>query len=114
MCLLSRIQIAAFFAVAPAWPVALADNAGSTPNSGQSVYEKSCKSCHSGGIGGFFSGAPKIGDKNEWAQLIAKGVPALIESTVNGIGDMTPKGGCETCTDSDVAAAVEYMVGESR
>ncbi len=92
--------------------LAFADDSNSA--SGKSVYEASCKSCHSGGIGGWFSGAPKTGDKEAWVPLIDKGLVALIASSVNGFGDMSPKGGCETCSDDDVAAAAKYMVEQSR
>jgi len=98
-----------FFTVVTAWSAALADDV-----SGQSVYKESCKSCHGGGIGGFFSGAPKMGDKEKWAPLIDKGMATLVESTLNGFGDMEPRGKCETCTDSEITAAVKYMVEQSR
>jgi cytochrome c5 len=114
MSLLSKLQLAVFCMATSAGTVALADTAESAANTGASVYEESCEKCHSGGIGGFFSGAPKTGDQEEWAALIEKGVPTLTENTVNGIGDMKPMGDCETCTDSNIAAAVEYMVEESR
>ena len=117
----STLRLAIFFAVLPAWSMALAEDVAkdveegiSSALSGQSVYEASCKSCHRGGIGGWFSGAPETGDKEEWVPLIKKGVPALIESSLNGFGDMKAKGGCETCSDKDVIAAVEYMVAQSR
>ena len=114
MSLLSKLQLAVFCMAASAGTVALADTTESTANTGSDVYEESCEKCHSGGIGGFFSGAPKTGDQEAWAALIEKGVPALIAATVNGIGDMKPMGDCTTCTDSDITAAVEYMVEESR
>ena len=113
MSLLSGKQIVIFVVAVMAWSAALADNDGSAP-SGQSIYEESCKSCHGGGIGGFFSGAPKTGDKEEWAPLIEKGLATLIESTLNGFGDMEPRGKCETCSDSDITASVKYMVEKSR
>ncbi len=110
----AKILIAVCFAGMQVPMTALADKADSASNPGQKVYKESCKSCHGGGIGGWFSGAPKTGDKKVWAALIAKGVPALLESSLNGIGDMQPRGGCETCSDDDIAAAVEYMVSQSR
>jgi len=90
-------------------PAGVADSA-----SGKTVYEASCKSCHSGGFSGWMSGAPKTGDKEDWVPLLKKGLPALIESSLNGFGKMSPRGGCTTCTDEEIAAAVEYMVSASR
>jgi len=114
MSLLSGKQVVIFVAAVTAYSGALADDAGSAPVSGQGVYEESCKSCHGGGIGGFFSGAPKTGDSEVWVPLIDKGMTTLIESTLNGFGDMEPRGKCETCSDSDITAAVEYMVKKSQ
>ena len=118
---LTSIRLVIFIAVFTAWSVVHAEDVAkdiddgiSSALSGKSVYEASCKSCHSGGIGGWFSGAPETGDKKEWAPLIKKGIPVLIKSSIDGFGDMKAKGGCETCTDKDVIAAVEYMVGKSR
>jgi len=114
MSLSERILITVFLAGMQVSMTALADKADSVSNPGPGVYKESCKSCHGGGIGGWFSGAPKTGDKKVWAPLIAKGVPALLESSLNGIGDMKPRGGCETCSDDDIAAAVKYMVSQSQ
>jgi len=114
MSLSSKILIAMVFVAAQASLTALAENTDSSANQGQRIYKESCKACHSGGIGGWFSGAPKTGAKKVWAPLIAKGIPALLESSLKGIGDMKPRGDCEACTDSDIAAAVEYMVDQSR
>ena len=93
---------------------ALAIAADTPDGDGKKIYEESCDGCHGGGIGGWFSGAPKTGDKELWAPLIEKGLPALIESTLKGVGKMKPNGGCEQCSESDIRAAVEYMVAQSR
>ncbi|MEE4186465.1 MAG: c-type cytochrome [Gammaproteobacteria bacterium] len=81
---------------------------------GKEVYETSCANCHSGGFGGFFTGAPKVGKQSDWQPLIAKGVDALTATTIAGIGKMAARGGCEACSDADIRAAVEYMVAQSR
>ncbi|HHQ13628.1 MAG TPA: cytochrome c5 family protein [Chromatiales bacterium] len=83
-------------------------------SNGQKIYEETCDGCHGGGIGGWFSGAPKTGEKEEWAPLIEKGLPTLLESTLKGVGKMKPNGGCEQCTEADIRAAVEYMVEQSQ
>lgn len=82
--------------------------------SGQAIYETNCANCHSGGFGGFFSGAPKVGKKKDWAELLPKGVDTLTASTITGIGKMAARGACASCTDEDIRAAVEYMVAESQ
>jgi len=95
-------------------PIAVAGGHSDAAPSGKVVFEASCANCHTGGFGGFFSGAPKVGDQADWAPLIVKGVDKLTANTLAGIGDMTARGGCESCTDEEIAAAVAYMVEQSR
>ena len=75
---------------------------------GQSIYQKSCQACHAAGI----AGAPKLGDKAAWAPRIAKGNDALLSSVKNGLKAMPPKGTCMSCSEDELRAAMEYMVGQ--
>ena len=75
---------------------------------GQNIYQKSCHASHAAGI----AGAPKLGDKAAWAPRIAKGNDALFSSVKNGLKAMPPKGTCMTCSEDELRAAVEYMVGQ--
>lgn len=86
--------------------------ASSGPKSGEDVFNSSCMACHSTGAGG----APKTGDKVAWAPRIAKGMDALYSSGVNGVAGtgMIAKGGCMSCSDDEVNAAVDYMVKNSQ
>ena len=81
---------------------------------GQQVYQASCVACHDAGI----AGAPKLGDKGQWAKRIAKGLGALYASAVNGVqgsaGVMPAKGGNPALSDAEVKAAVDYMVVRSK
>ena len=52
---------------------------------GKAIYQEHCAVCHSQGVGG----GPKLGDKNAWAPLIAKGRNALIGYALNGPGHVT-------------------------
>ena len=107
---LALFLLAAFSAMA----VAMAGGHGSEATSGQAVFEANCASCHSGGFGGFFTGAPKVGKKADWEPLIAKGVDTLTANTIAGIGKMAARGECASCTDADIRAAVSYMVESSQ
>ena len=40
---------------------------------GRDIYEQNCKSCHDTGVGG----APRLNDKQEWAQRLEKGIAGL-------------------------------------
>jgi cytochrome c5 len=89
--------------------------AAATPaRDGQQVYQASCVACHDAGV----AGAPKVGDKGQWAKRVAKGRDALYASAVNGVqssaGVMPAKGGNPALSDAEVKAAVDYMVGRSR
>ena len=81
---------------------------------GQQVYQTTCVACHEAGI----AGAPKLGDKGQWAKHVAKGLNTLYASAVNGVqgtvGAMPPKGGNPALSDAEVKAAVDYMVARSK
>jgi cytochrome c len=59
-------------------------------------------------------GAPKVGDKDVWAPLIAEGVDVLDQNAIKGVGKMPPKGGNMKLSDDEVKAAVGYMVEKSK
>jgi len=95
-------------------PVKSAAAAPPPTRNGQQIYQTTCVACHDAGI----AGAPKLGDKSQWAKHIAKGVDALYASAVNGVqgsaGAMPPKGGNPALSDAEVRAAVDYMVARSK
>ncbi|MSQ71044.1 MAG: cytochrome c5 family protein [Betaproteobacteria bacterium] len=81
---------------------------------GQQIYQASCVACHDAGI----AGAPKLGDKGQWAKRIAKGADTLYASAVNGTqgsaGAMPAKGGNPALSDAEIKSAVDYMVLRSK
>ena len=81
---------------------------------GPQVYQENCIACHGAGI----AGAPKLEDKGQWTTRIAKGVDALYASAVNGVqggaGVMPPKGGNPALSNTEVRAAVDYMLARSK
>jgi cytochrome c5 len=87
-----------------------AASASAGPRSGSEVYDSVCMACHSTGA----AGAPKIGDVAAWSARIPKGLETLIDHAINGFNAMPAKGGCASCPDEEIAAAVEYMVQESQ
>lgn len=95
-------------------PAKKAEAAATPARDGQQVYQASCVACHDAGI----AGAPKLGDKGQWAKRIAKGLDALYASSVNGMqgsaGVMPAKGGNPALSDAEVKAAVDYMVARSK
>ena len=74
---------------------------------GQAVYENNCIVCHRDGV----VGAPKFRDEAAWKPHLAnRDINALLESAIKGKNAMPPKGTCQECTDSDIKAAIEYMI----
>jgi cytochrome c5 len=94
--------------------IVVADNHSTPGQSGEAVFEANCANCHTGGIGGFFTGAPEIGDQDDWESLVPKGIDGLTATTLSGIGKMEPRGECTTCTDEEIRAAIEYMLEKSQ
>ena len=80
--------------------------------SGPQVYNTACLACHGSGIGG----APILGDADQWQARIAQGIDVLKVHAIDGYtgsaGYMPPKGGRMDLSDDEIAAAVDYMVGE--
>ncbi|HIC40925.1 MAG TPA: cytochrome c5 family protein [Piscirickettsiaceae bacterium] len=74
--------------------------------SGESVYTTSCAGCHSIGV----AGAPKFGNKADWASRLKRGMDDLVKVAISGKGAMPPKGTCATCSADELRAAIEHMV----
>ena len=95
-------------APAPAAPV-VAEN-----TVGKSVYGKVCAMCHAVGA----AGAPKPGDKTDWAPRIAQGNDTLYKHAIEGFtgakGMMPARGANAALTDDEVKAAVDYMADQAR
>ncbi|MBT8440275.1 MAG: c-type cytochrome [Gammaproteobacteria bacterium] len=81
-------------------------------NTGESIYSRACAGCHISGA----ANAPKLGDKAAWADRIARGADALVLSAINGVPGtaMMARGTCNSCSDDDIKAAVEYMISQSQ
>lgn len=77
---------------------------------GKDVYTKACAACHVAGV----ANAPKLGDKAAWAPRIKQGSAALVATVIKGKGAMPPRAGNSTLSDSDIKAAVEYMIGQAK
>lgn len=100
MTALTRTALAALVLLAPALP-----SAAQTPSQ---TYHEKCAICHDGGGGG----APRIGNRAEWAGRLEQGRAVLHENTLKGIPGtaMVAKGGFPELSDAAVIAAVDFML----
>jgi cytochrome c5 len=115
MELLERIRPVGNVAMEPGTPVTAqaAENAAgqaSAARSGEVIYQATCAACHSTGA----AGAPKTGNKTDWSARTSQGTATLVQHATQGIKAMPPKGGCSTCSDTKIRAAVEYLVSKSK
>lgn len=87
---------------------AAAGNSGEPagPRSGDAVFTAACSACHSTGA----AGAPIKGDAAAWGPRVAKGRDTLLNHALNGFNAMPARGACGTCSDEEIANAVDYML----
>ena len=94
--------------------LAMAGGHEAAMSAGEDIFDTNCAKCHQGFFAGIFSDAPRIDDEEAWAPRAAKGADSLTSTTIAGIGEMAARGGCDTCTDDDIRAAVEYMLEQGK
>ena len=79
----------------------------SAQQSGKDVYEKVCATCHATGL----AGAPRYGNGGDWSSRMDGGTAGLYQNAIKGTPKGMPaKGGHLTLPDSEVKAAVDYML----
>jgi len=98
----------------PSTPAAVVATTAAAPATskpdGKKVFDTTCTACHTPGV----AGAPKLGDKKDWAPHLAHGVDVLYATAIKGKGAMPPKGGNTALSDAEVKAAVDYMVAAAK
>ncbi|WP_186233968.1 c-type cytochrome [Burkholderia gladioli] len=76
---------------------------------GKALYDSVCMACHAAGV----LGAPKFGNKADWAPRLKDSMDTVYNYALHGKGAMPPKGG-SNAPDDQVKAAVDYMVGAAK
>ncbi|MHB1174633.1 MAG: c-type cytochrome [Sulfuriferula sp.] len=76
---------------------------------GKQVFDAVCTACHTPGA----LGAPKFGNKADWAPRIKQGYATLIKHAEEGIRQMPPRGGNPDLSDIEIARAVAYMADDA-
>ncbi len=85
-------------------PVSKFDSA--VERSGANVVQAHCAKCHQTGA----TGAPRIGDRAAWIPRVKQGFELLVRSAIKGHGSMPSRGDATDLTDSEIRAAIVYMV----
>ncbi len=75
-------------------------------NIGEKIYTEKCSLCHASGL----AGAPIFHDATAWKARVSKGIDNLLKSAIAGLNAMPPRGTCVECSDSDLKAAILYML----
>ena len=88
---------------------AVAAAGGGTGLSGEAIYGQYCFACHDSGV----ADAPKLGDVAAWSERAAKGMEALLDSSLNGINLMPALGTCMSCTPEEMESAIQYILDAS-
>ena len=108
-------QPASFVPPTAASAAATTTTATATPvsaDAGEKLFGSVCATCHTAGL----MGAPKLGDKADWAPRIAQGKDTLYKNAIVGYqgksGVMPARGGSQA-SDEEVKAAVDYMVSKA-
>jgi len=102
----------------PSTTAPVADAAAPAPDAaaplpGERTYKTTCSLCHAAGV----AGAPKLGDKADWAPRLAQGKELLYQHALQGFtgqkGVMPPRGTGMSLKDEEITAAVDYMAAKA-
>jgi cytochrome c5 len=74
--------------------------------SGEQLWEDVCLGCHDTGM----MDAPLGGSGEFKDRLAKKGMDKLVENAMKGINDMPVKGSCTDCSESEIRAAIKFMI----
>lgn len=72
----------------------------------EKIYKTNCAMCHGTGL----AGAPKKGNKADWAPRHAKGMDDMLSKAISGYKAMPPKGNCLKCSEDDIRKTIEFMI----
>lgn len=76
---------------------------------GKQISDAVCVACHASGA----LNAPIIGNADQWAPRLEKGMETLYDHAINGFKNMPARGGNSNLSDEEVKAAVDYMTAQA-
>jgi cytochrome c5 len=88
------------------WIEPVSKLASAVQRGGGEVVQAYCTKCHQTGA----MGAPRIGDRAAWIPRLKQGFEVLVSSAIKGHGPMPSRGDVANLTDSEIRAAIAYMI----
>lgn len=76
---------------------------------GEQLVQRHCQNCHVEGL----AGAPRLNNFDDWRPRLAQGMDPLVRSAMDGHKAMPARAGLAQLSDTDLRAAVIYMVVQS-
>ena len=76
----------------------------------EKIYNETCSACHANEA----IGAPVVGNKEAWSEVMKKGLEEVYKNAINGLNTMPPKGGNMDLSDEDVKSVVDWMIQSSK
>ena len=97
-------MVSAGYAADPAKPYA-------SPSimTGEQLVQRHCQNCHVEGL----AGAPRLNNFDDWRPRLLQGMDPLVRSAMEGHKAMPARAGLAQLGDTDLRAAVVYMVVQS-
>ena len=80
---------------------------------GAKVYQKLCANCHA--VKPLIPlGAPRIGVVADWTPRMTRNIQEMFTRVDQGFNTMPARGGCFECSDSELKAAIKYMLPKKK
>jgi len=91
-------------------PIVEEDTNSNIDTKAKGNYEMYCAACHDNAA----IGAPVLGDKEAWSNVLEKGLDNVYMNGINGINAMPPKGGAIDLPDEDFKKIIDYIIQQSK
>jgi cytochrome c5 len=89
--------------------VAAPSGAGAVADARQlQLLANNCLQCHVSQE----TGAPRMGNRSDWAAARAGGEDAMLVNLVQGIRGMPPLGYCSACSEGDFRVLIRLLMGD--
>nr|CAA6810292.1 MAG: Cytochrome c class I [uncultured Thiotrichaceae bacterium] len=90
-------------------PLLAAEQRAADLKAGEAMYNQLCVACHASGV----NGAPKLGSKDDWAELLTVGEDTLYQAVIDGPNHMYSKGGSALESETQVRDIIAYMMNSA-